>query len=107
MIFDNVFMNKRSFAEGLSFQQEIDKTAKPLGRDRYVTAFWILCGEVGKEDLEEILRDGCALLRPKAKPSANKEAFETIWSRYQQATNDNLLRTLDVLNRGVSQRVGS
>ena len=107
MIFDNVFMNKGSFARGYSFQQEVDMAAKPLGRDRYVTAFWILSGEVDQKDLEDILREGCALLLPKAKPSANKEAFETIWRRLQQATNDNLLRTLDVLNSDVSQRVGS
>ena len=107
MIFDNVFMNKGSCFPGYSFRQEVEMTAQPLERDPYVTAFWILAGDVDQKDLEEILREGCALLPPIATAATNNEVFQTIDSRFQQATLMHTQSKLEVLNSIVSQHVDS
>ena len=107
MIFDNVFMNKGSCIPGHTFRDEVEMTARPLERDPYVTAFWILGGDVDKKDFEEILREGCALLLPNANAATNNEVFQTIESRFKQATLEHTRRKLELLNSDVSQHVGS
>ena len=105
MIFDNVFMNKRSCIPGHTFRDEVEMTARPLERDPYVTAFWILGGEVDKKDFEEILREGCALLPPIATDATNNEVFQTIDSRFKQATLEHTRSKFEMWNSIVSQHV--
>ena len=81
-------------------------TAQPLERDPYVTAFWILAGDVDQKDLEEILREGCALLQP-ANAGANDEVFQTIESRFNHVAAEHTRRRLQLLTSDVSQHVGS
>ena len=105
MIFDNVFMNKRSCIPGHTFRDEVEMTARPLERDPYVTAFWILGGEVDKKDFEEILREGCAFLPPIATDATNNEVFQTIDSRFKQATLEHTRSKFEMWNSIVSQHV--
>ena len=105
MIFDNVFMNKRSCIPGHTFRDEVEMTARPLERDPYVTAFWMLSGDVDKKDFEEILREGCALFPLIATAATNNEVFQTIDSRFKQATLEHTRSKFEMWNSIVSQHV--
>ena len=63
--------------------------------------------QMDQKDLEEILREGCALLLPNANAATNNEVFQTIESRSKQATLEHTRWKFELWNSDVSQHVGS
>ena len=78
-IFNNVFMSRMATVkpQRVTFAQMVKSTAEIYGRDVYVTAFWLVCGDVQEKYLVEIVREGCALLQH-TNSSDKREIFTMI-----------------------------